>query len=185
MSASRASSIYSRSVGSLSPGTTPIHRRTSSNVPSEPDCPYITAPDHQIGDARGFSTALEATASRLQSGKKVGPSSDCGRQKALADELTAIQWENEFYGECSELYEELVLAMTEVSRTLLSQSGLYLLNYHSESDSGPADRDFLLQGARDLELALQKCRAREVAALQKWKDSWTLPPGTRVSMQWI
>ncbi|KAJ5198741.1 uncharacterized protein N7498_007858 [Penicillium cinerascens] len=182
---SASSSVYSRSTDSVKIHGPPVHRRTGSNVPPEPDCPHITAADHHIGDARGFSTALESTASRLQIAKKDRPSTDHEWQISLLDELTGIRWENEFYGACSDLYDELVLAVTQASRELLSQSQSYLRDYLSEQDSGTVNRGFLLQGARKLNTALQNSQACQAAALQSWIDKWEQAPGARKSVRWL
>ncbi|CAI7595774.1 unnamed protein product [Penicillium palitans] len=158
------SSIYSRSIGSPKLDNQPVHKRTSSSVSSEPDRPQLTPADHKVGDARGFSTALESTGCRLQIAKHSTPQSDHERKESLVDELTSIQWENEFYGECTEIYEELVLVTLKVSQSLSSQS---------QSPS------------KNLEIALKECGAREIAAVDKWVNRWEPKVGDRISTAWV
>ncbi|KAJ5588713.1 hypothetical protein N7537_011391 [Penicillium hordei] len=179
------SSIYSRSIGSPRLDIQLVHNGTSSSVSSEPDCPQITSADHKVGDARGFSTALESTGSRLQIAKRSKPQSDCEYQKILADDLTGIQWENEFYGECTEIYEELVLATVKASQNLSSQSQSRLLDYYFELSTCPPEHDFILQAVRDLKLSLEESQSREIAAVDKWVKHWDPKPGERISTAWI
>ncbi|KAJ5198752.1 uncharacterized protein N7498_007869 [Penicillium cinerascens] len=145
-----SSSVYSRSTGSVKIHGLPV-----------PDCLHVRAADHHVGDARGLSTALETTVSRLQIANKDRPRA------------------------CSGLYEELALTVTEASRKLLSQTQSHLQDCLFEQESETTDRGFLLQGAKKINAALQNSRACETAALQNWIDKWDQAPGAQTSVRWV
>ena len=176
------SSIYSRSLGSEKFCIPQIHRRTRSNISSEPDYPQITDVDHRIGDVQGLSTALETTASRLQISKAERRCSEIERQKSLEKELIGLKWENEFYGECFDLYKALVLASANVSQELSSRAQSSLLEYYFDQANGATSREFILQGVKDLDAALSMCRAGQVTAAEKWMARWE---PKRISTLWI
>jgi hypothetical protein len=174
-----ASSVYSRSPGP------PTHRRGGCSISSLPDRPEITQVDHQIGDIQGSTVALETTASRLRVTKAMRSESAAQRRQTLEDELAWHKWENDFYGTCHDLFEELLLATVEVSEDLLSQSQMRILQHYFEPEVESTDNNFLSRAVRNLDTALQSSRVCEAAAERKWKECWRAKSGQPSSLSWV
>ncbi|KAJ5608644.1 hypothetical protein N7528_009211 [Penicillium herquei] len=171
------SSQYSRSTGSEQLQLVPMtHIRNRSTVSSIPEQPIVTNVDHEIRDKLGYSTAIEASAIRLQSLKYTRdhclPAEE--RMKIRKRELTCICWENEFFETCAQICRDLKSDLQNVSQELQSEYQTRLLQHYFEPENPIADDGFLNITCERIDSLLLKTAVRERTAAEKWKSYWEL-----------
>lgn len=122
--------------------------------------------------------ALETMRSRLQATKTqtTGPPQE--RCKELEKELDWHEHENQFYGTCYKLYQELHAQVVDVVQRLI-------LQFHFEPESTPAGDPFLGDAIRQLHAAVNSSQANEANTEAEWKRYWGIPIDTRASGAWI
>lgn len=135
----------------------------------KPDQPVITEADHHIGDLCGSAVALDLTQSRLHLSKNLKFDSAKRIQEDLKAQLTACEWENEFYSVFRDIYENLLAAIVDIANDLdaqVIQTLEYYLNPIAEGD------EFLPKAVEKLDHALRKSTADEATAKQIWAKQW-------------
>ncbi|KAJ5644245.1 uncharacterized protein N7484_006752 [Penicillium longicatenatum] len=172
------SSLYSRSTGSVELQLVPVtHKRNRSTVTSIPDQPFVTTIDHEIRDTLGHSSAIDASASRLQILKSTRDSHLPAEERIKIRnwELSCIRRENEFYKTCTQVCRDLERDLRYISQELESEYQTRLLQHYFEPEEPIPNDEFLNKACERIDALLVNAVVQERTAAGKWKAYWEKP----------
>lgn len=150
-----------------------------------PSQPVTLNIEHQIRDLGGSTVSAEFSPVRLQISKKNLPKSQEEWKSRVEHDLTSLEWENNFFGVCNDIFHETMISALDVSNEIISQCQFAVLQRMWQPENEPVSKEFMRDAVAKLDATVQCAHQKEAEANNAWLDKWKQKKNVETLMPWI